>query len=366
MFPPGPGRFARMMDYEDPTCESPHNTPWGVRCNNSGHSHRSAIYGSFTVRGRWLQDKVSGKCKTCTILGSQHSGPCYKPDRITSPKRDLLEAKFDLVDSRFDQAERTSSDIRQSHSRCMMTELPYEILRQTLDHIVPSGCVYQFIPSKQGLLAIMIVQRFAPYCRRYPDVVQLELAATCRILHQHICEILYGANEFVFNIAVSPLVIQTRSTDHSQYESWSRLLLQQPNPVAPITAQTAPFLRRISLLVVLPIHYYEKEVNKLHSLLCDFTDILKLCDDVQQLSIDLEIQSRPILQDQYLEVDRLQLGYDKDTQKWCIDMDGSGPTSAWLWEARKELRPLLRLESVRNSLPTDRHAIHVENQTKAE
>ena len=324
MFPPGPGRFARVMDHADTTCEKPYHTPWGVRCNNLGHDHRSNLFGPFAVRGHWLQDRVSGKCMSCQVLGPRHFSPCYKPNRITTPKRDLFEANFDLMDPIFDLAERTDThdnETKQSQSRCLITELPYEILRQILDYIVPSGCVYQFIPSKQESRPTQIVQRFISSSDHYPSVVELAIAATCRTLQQRICEVLYGENEFILNIAVDSLIVLSAFKPSVRFESWSRLLCQPPGPLASITARTAPFLKSVSLLIVFPHEDKEWQADELHGKLSTLVEILEHCKQLHRLTIDFQVPTPASPGGgKARHVDRLQVDFDETTRKWNIQV----------------------------------------------
>lgn len=334
-------------------CEEPKKTPWGVECKNPSHDHYSREDKPFQVRGHWMLDSPSAHSSNCPCYDTRYYNCClhHCSVDVAIATRHLLEADFEDVDPSFDLAEplvRHESDVQESRGRCMITELPYEILRQILDHLVPSGCIYQFFPYGSSDVRVQAVQQMIRADAPYPEVAVLSLAATCRTMNERVCEILYGENEFIFNIAEGTILPCTQSSDFSQLEIWIRNLRehQGPRPLGPLTTRTVKSVKSASLIVVLPIAYTHNDgVARLRSMVQEAVYALEFASSMKRLGIDFGLP-RTGSRDCIL-VSRVRVNINTKGRR--LDLEISEPASLQAWREMKAdmaVEPLSRLRKV--------------------
>ena len=142
--------------------------------------------------------------------------------------------------------------------RCMLAEMPAEIMDRILGHLLPTGCAYQFIVCNPMLkvpgrplstlnnMCYLVVQQIVPapvhtsssgpqgsLRRDTVETARLALAATNRAFHSYVCAKFYGDNTFVFHARLDygPVLLGPEGTkvpDMKGWTSWLRPLEAGP------------------------------------------------------------------------------------------------------------------------------------------
>ncbi|KAK3720636.1 hypothetical protein LTR37_003685 [Vermiconidia calcicola] len=312
-------------------CEQPLMTPWGVKCRRLAHTHRAKYTEPYTVRGRWIKDLLPELCKSCR--GS-----------------DISDEELDPI---LETVERVAPQkvSKRSKGRCMITKLPCEILRQILDYIVSSGCVYHFLPCRYMKEPAQVVQRLNNAKASFPTCVDVSLAATCSALHGTVCSILYGENDFIFNISAASINTSISSTTFSGFESWSRVLGTAPQSLGSIGVHAAKYIKHASLIIALPIGYGTREVGTLRAIVQKAVDVLRRATNMEHLTIDFQLPAWVGGHKGALGIDRLAAHVDAKTGK--LNVRVLDPTLEPVWrrnKAERALEPLLGLKGVKEIL----------------
>ncbi|KAK3704496.1 hypothetical protein LTR37_013779 [Vermiconidia calcicola] len=240
---------------------------------------------------------------------------------------------------------------KRSKGRCMTTELPYEIMRQILDYIIPSGCVYHFLPTRYKRQPAQVVQRLNNANVSFPACVDVSLAATCSALQDTVCSILYGANDFLFNISAESITTAIRSKTFRKLETWSRVLRTAPRPLGPIGVHAAKYIKDASMVIALPIGYGTQEVGTLRAIVQKAVDVLRHATNMEHLTIDFQIPAWVGGHKGALGIDRLGANVDPKTGKLYVRV--LDPTLEPVWrrnKAERALEPLLGLAGVKELL----------------
>lgn len=331
-------------------------TPWGIQHLNEGHNvwmppwpHHPT---TMPAHGKWLQD---GEYPTqCTNHDGRSMCAGHGTPKITVPHYPLLSAfrSNEEIDSTLDLAERHNTDrykdVKPSEGCSMIFELPVEIMRQILDYMLPSGQTFHFLPARDQKQHVQVVQRLAltESNEQSGTPTYLALAATCRELQDLIYAIVYGENDFIFNISAVPVRAKLRSSNFRKFTSWSRLLRQTPQPLGPLTARAATYIKKVTLLIALTPSHGTKDVNELEKLVTEAAEILTHCKRLQHLTIDFQLAPRVARNDDALSVDRLDVDF----------RDGQLEVGIWKPEVetvrrpnmtQRVLLPLMRIRGVR-------------------
>jgi hypothetical protein len=224
----------RTRDLHPMPAAETRSTPWAEQTYHEALSIWEPYGSDVGIHGTWLQDTEDPR-QSEDSNGQPIVSYGKDVSKISSPSRALLQSfrapgNVDAVYKR-NQSSPTQQEVQASKGRCMLLELPPELMEQILDHIVPYGCVYQFITSRDQKGLVQIVQRSTPkHCKPGSSAAHLALAATCEEMNAIVYSTLYGQNKFIFNISAAPIRAHTRSADFRTFEGWSRILRQTPTP----------------------------------------------------------------------------------------------------------------------------------------
>ena len=319
------------------------NTPTWQPYNHANH---------IKVHGRWLLDhEAPGQCVNHGVMCSG------EPSKITVPSATVTTAftnKMNLmdIDATLDLCERP---IKQellkgdSHAPCGLLKLPPELMRQILDYIIPSGCVFHFLSTLQ-----QVVQKLVPKTVPRPASVHTGLAATSKALHDTVCRMLYGENIFVFNIATRPIRARVYSNDFRAWESWSRLHSghgaqgHESRSLGPITARTAPYLRKVGLIITHSMTAGTEDIQALGKLVTQAAHVLRHGNgSLERLVVDFRPAVSMDQRSGTLTVDRLQADPGKDGRMHIklreVKDDGGSRQN----KIQKVLEPLRALKGIK-------------------
>ena len=299
-------------------------TPWGPQWRSltttapkgpmwQPYNHANHI----KVHGRWLLDTEAPR--QCVNHGVKCAS---EPPKITVPSTTVKTAFTTIlnpldVDATLDLSERpTKQDLPAGNSSaaCGLLKLPPELMKQILEYIIPSGCVFHFLSTPKH-----VVQKLVPKTVSRPASVHTRLAATSKALHDTVCRMLYSENIFVFNIASRPIRARVYSSDFRAWESWSRLHSgrgaqgHESRSLGPITARTTPYLRKVGLIITYSMLAGTEDVQALGKLVEGAAGVLEHGNGkLERLVVDFRPAVSTDQRSDTLTVERLQADPGKD------------------------------------------------------
>ena len=226
-----------------------------------------------------------------TILEDQQFRKIHQPPLLGNP-RQLIQAP----------AESNGKPESDQSRRCMLAEMPPEIMDKILGYLLPTGCVYQFLVCNMNPRSIyyhwprtnyhgrcyLVVNQLVPHpCPGRGDTVEtarLALAATNQAFHAYVCARFYGENTFVFHPRLDYLPVYFSPTDDGKgnadseepkWNSWVRPLAAGPthddylrnndaasaaaaapplilNPMGPLTGSVGRYIKSAVVVVTVP------------------------------------------------------------------------------------------------------------------
>ncbi|KAI5361464.1 hypothetical protein Slin15195_G125790 [Septoria linicola] len=201
--------------------------------------------------------------------------------------------------------------------RCLITELPSELIQHILSYLVHSGGAYHFmVARKTATHAAVLIQKFVAepsditspnrgagngvhslntFSDNAREVLpstgssHMSIASTCQRLQQETYACLYGRNQFLFNLSAGPVHHEVGSPNFRHFSSWSRVLPDNSaTPFGPVGRRAASFLRSLTLVVSLPPAAGTTEVSALEKIVADAAELLQGSACLDKLTIDLQ------------------------------------------------------------------------------
>ncbi|KAK3386705.1 hypothetical protein B0H63DRAFT_468260 [Podospora didyma] len=288
-------------------------SPWGLQeiyISRHGICNRPTYHAPWSYRGDW-----AGRIRGQWVSDDQGDMLFYNytvpPDnRMVVPKRVTLDAYLngEVIDPIHDRAD-TSGDAypppskpaHQSATTCLLEDLPYEILRQILEYLIPTGCAYQFLQCKRGKPPAgpyQVVQQIVPVTHHQTVAsAHLALAGTNKVFNAVVYDMFFGQNTFIFNVCPVNMLSRLHLTSPNRWVSWSRTISSPKpppkrksfkksssklsatvfpfGPLGPITSRAGRHLRTVFLLISAPLsHQKPSQLKKLEASVLRAVDIL--------------------------------------------------------------------------------------------
>ncbi|KAK3389658.1 hypothetical protein B0H63DRAFT_464132 [Podospora didyma] len=209
-----------------------------------------------SVRGRWLKDVRRPNWGWSYALSWPLINAFVQSDTIIDPA-------LDLADTSGDDYPPPPSTEQKIPGRCLIEELPIEVLRPILEYLIPTGYVYMFMqgvrhrPERDGgPKVVTIVQQMIPLSGRHKTATSahVALAAASRAWNEIIYDMFFGQNQFIFDISnvIRPIAVNFTHAQYASWESWSRTYPLSSGPLGPLTSRAARHLQDVMLLLAEP------------------------------------------------------------------------------------------------------------------
>lgn len=188
--------------------------------------------------------------------------------------------------------------------KCMIIELPMEILLEIVGYLVPTGTSFHVFPSTKerynGGPRKTTLHKFCAEPLNEADRVMkggtisaprphlTALARTCRILYEAYHEIMYGRNYFILEISASDVFPTIEGPTSMPVESWTKLVhgkLHQP--MWPLTHNSIQYVRHLTLLGTSHPTGDQSTSTTLRAHFLKAADLLKQARRLHDLTIDV-------------------------------------------------------------------------------